>query len=134
MSNKRSAQARNNRLSPEKRIERLLSAPGKDLTWYYAVGQVVAEIAPVDAEVHYGQDKMEGLVRRFASLRPGLRPLLHGSRHLVSTYWPRDLNRLSRLPWSHVARLASIEDSATRKRLERRCIASKWTFLQLVDH
>jgi hypothetical protein len=134
MTEQRNAQARSNRLSPEKRLERLLSAPEKDLAWYYTVGKAVIEIAPADAEMHYGQNKMEGLVRRFASVRPGLRPLVHGTRHLVSAYKPRDLNRLSILPWSHVARLASIEDPATRKRLERRCIASKWTFLQLVDH
>jgi hypothetical protein len=52
----------------------------------------------------------------------------------VTAFKPHDLKRLSLPPWSHVARLASIEDPDTRKRLERRCIASKWTFLQLVDH
>jgi hypothetical protein len=134
MSKKRSARATNNRLSPEKHLERLLHNPRKDLAWYYTLGKAVTEIAPIDDEVHYGQDKMEGLLRRFRRLRPGLSPLLHGSRHLVSAYKPRDLKRLSQLPWSHVARLASIADPATRKRLERRCIANKWTFLQLIDH
>jgi hypothetical protein len=118
----------------EERLERLLRRPSKDFEWYYKIGELVATIVPTGADSHYGQNKMEGLVRRFRNLRPGLQPLLHGTRHLVATYKRSDLRRLSQLPWSHVARLASISDPRTREMLESRCIREKWTFLQLLAH
>ena len=134
MATKLSAPAKQNRLSPEKQLERPAARAAEKSELVLRRRQDCGRNCATDPELHYGQDKMEGLVRQFGKLKPGLRPLVHGSRHLVTAYKRSDLKRLSRLPWSHVARLASIEDPATRKRLERRCIASKWTFLQLLAH
>jgi hypothetical protein len=122
------------RSAAEKRLRSLLQEPKPDLDWYYQVGEAVSTIAPPDVEVHYGTGQMARLIRRFRSLRPGLSPLFYSTRHLVSVYRRSDLRRLRSLPWSHVARLASVADPKVRTRLERRCLAEGWTYLQLRSH
>ena len=119
----------------EQRLKALLENPSVDLKWYYQLGKLVAAIAPShQAAVHYGHAKIETLVDRYGKLRPGLSNLLHGARHFATVYRRADLPRLRELSWSHVARLASIDDAKKRQGLERRCLANNWTVSQLQFH
>ena len=120
--------------SPEQRLKVLLENPSDDLTWYFEVGKLVEAIAPRFGGMHHGQAMLETLVERYGKLRPALRNLLHSTRHFAGVYRRSDLPRLSKVSWSHVARLASIGDPKIRERLEVGCLANKWTFLQLKFH